>query len=330
MRWADFSRSAIMARPPKVIRIGIIGCGRVATYGMLAPARVSRDAQVVAVAARDLTRAKEYAGLHGVGRALSYRELVADPEVDLVYVATPPAFHVEQARLALAHGKPVLVEKPFAMNAAEAEALLAEARAAGVPIFEAMHSRHHALWTLVGRLLPRLGPIMALDAVFDTPVKTDADEFRWDWRLGGGALMDLGIYPLSWVRAIAGEPVAVTEAQFRRERGADAAVTATLVMADGVRARIAADMAAPRRARLTITGQSGVLIIDNPLAPQLGHHITHVTATGSEVFTASGPGSYDAQLAAVVTALRGGPFPLAANDPAASMRAIDMVRAAAS
>ena len=318
-----------MNRTTSPLRIGVIGCGRVATYAMLAPARVSRDTQVVAVAARDLDRAKAYAGEHGIRRALSYQALVADPEVDLVYIATPPAFHVEQARLAIAHGKPVLVEKPFAMNGAEAEALLAEARSAGVPIFEAMHSRHHALWTLVARLLPRLGPIMALDAVFDTPVRTDDAEFRWDWRLGGGALMDLGVYPLTWVRAIAGEPDAVCEARFRRERDADAAVTATLAMPGGVTARIAADMAAPRRARLTISGQSGVLIVDNPLSPQLGHHITHVSPTGSEVFTAAGPGSYDAQLAAVVAALRGQAFPLPANDPVASMRAIDMVRAAA-
>lgn len=319
-----------MTRQFPPLRIGVIGCGRVPVYAMLAPARASADAEVVAVAARDLDRAKDYAGQHRVRRAMSYQELVADPMVDLVYIATPPAVHAEQARLAIAHGKPVLVEKPFAMNAAEAATVLAEARAAGVPVFEAMHSRHHAIWGLIAKLTPRLGPIYSIDAVFDTPVRTDAGEFRWDDSLGGGALMDLGVYPLAWARALAGEPLAVRDASFTRERGADAAVTATLTMPNGITARIAADMRAARRARITITGQGGVLIVDNPLAPQLGHHVTHVAGTGSEVFTASGPGSFDAQLAAVVAAVRRTKaFPLPPEDPVASMRAIDMVRAAA-
>ncbi len=320
-----------MRRPVRPFRIGIIGAGRVASYAIIAPARVSATARVVAVAARDFQRAREYAGLHGIERAhASYAELVADPEIDLVYVATPPRFHAEQARLAIAAGKPLLVEKPFAMDAAEAATLLAEARAAGVPIFEAMHSLHHNLWAMIDRLLPRLGNVIAMDAIFDTPVRTDEAEFRWDAALGGGALMDLGIYPLAWVRRIAGEPVAVTAATMRHERGADAAVTASLLLPGGVTARIAADMTAPRRARLTITGFNGVLIIDNPLAPQLGHHVTYVSGQGSEVFTATGPGSYDAQLAAIIACLRdGAAFPLAADDPAASMRAIDMVRARA-
>ncbi len=317
------------AAPP--LRIGIIGAGRVPAYAIIAPARASVNAVVVAVASRDPQRAREFAANHGIGRAHeSYEALVADPEIDLVYVATPPRFHAEQVRLAIAAGKPVLVEKPFAMDAAEAAALLAEAHAAGVAIFEAMHSAHHAVWALIDRLLPRLGSVIALDAVFDTPVRTDDTEFRWDAGLGGGALMDLGIYPLAWVRRVAGEPVSVTAAAMRHERDADAAVTATLLLPGGVTARVSSDMTAPRRARLTITGMGGVLIVDNPLAPQLGHYITHVSGQGSEVFTAMGPGSYDAQLAAIVATVRdGAAFPLAADDPLASMRAIDMVRAAA-
>ncbi|KPF75783.1 hypothetical protein IP88_07005 [alpha proteobacterium AAP81b] len=316
--------------PP--LRIGILGAARVAVYAMIAPAQASGSAVVTAVAARDPLRAREYAALHGIPRVLpDYASLAADPDIDLVYVATPPACHLDHARLAIANGKPVLVEKPFAMAAGEAALLLGEAAAAGVPIFEAMHSRHHGLWALVDRLLPRLGNVFGLDAVFDTPVKTDVDEFRWDAALGGGALMDLGIYPLAWVRAIAGEPVAVTAATMRRERAADAAFAATLTLPGGVTARVAADMTAPRRARLTITGINGVLIVDNPLAPQLGHHVTYVSGTGSEVFTAPGAGSYAAQLAAVVASVRdGASFPLPRDDPRHSMRAIDLVRAAAS
>lgn len=314
-----------------MLKVGIIGAARVATYAMIAPARAHPRVTVAAVAARDPARARAYAETHGIARVHeSYAALAADPDIDLVYVATPPIGHLDHARLAIAAGKPVLIEKPFTMNAAEAGTLLAEAAAAGVPVFEAMHSRHHSLWPLTLQLLPRLGRLRHLDAVFDVAVSTAADEFRWDAALGGGALMDLGIYPLAWVRAVAGEPLAVTAAMLRRLRGADAGFAATLVLADGMTATVAADMTAPRRAQLTVTGADGTLVIDNPLAPQLGNAITLTTATGSERFQAHGPGTYDAQLAAVTaTLLDGAVFPLAHEDPLASMRAIDLVRDAA-
>lgn len=313
------------------LRIGIIGAARVATYAMIAPAQARDDVLVAAVAARDPARARAYAQAHGIARVHDgYTALAADPDIDLVYVATPPVAHLAHARLAIAAGKPVLVEKPFTMDVAQAEMLLAEAKAAGVPVFEAMHSRHHAIWPLVATLLPRLGRLRHIDAVFDIAVSTDAGEFRWDDRLGGGALMDLGIYPLAWVRAIAGEPLAATNAVMHRQRGADAGFAATLALPGGVTATVAADMTAPRRAQLTVTGDAGTLVIDNPLAPQLGHAITLVTAAGTETFQAQGPGSYAAQLAALVATLRdGAAFPLAGDDPLASMRAIALVRAAA-
>jgi predicted dehydrogenase len=312
-----------------MIRVGIIGAARVATYAMIAPARTNPRVEVAAVAARDPARGRDYAATHGIATVHeSYAALVADPEIDLVYVATPPRFHAEHARLAIAAGKPVLVEKPFTMNTAEAEAVLADARAAGVPIFEAMHSRHHGIWPAINGLLPRIGDIRHIDAVFDVTVREE-DPFRWDWTLGGGALMDLGIYPLAWARAVAGEPVAVTSGWMRQLRGSDAAFAAVLAMAGGVTANVAADMTAPRRARLVITGHLGSITVENPLMPQLGHSIVLETPAGGETLVIDGPGTFDAQLAAVAaTLLDGAAFPLAADDPVASMQAIDMVRAA--
>ncbi len=317
------------------LRVGIIGAARVATYAMIAPARAHPGVEVVAVAARDPDRARAYAAEHGIARVHDdYAALVADPAVDLIYVATPPKFHLEQARLAIAAGKALLVEKPFTMTAGEAALLLDEAAAAGVPVFEAMHSRHHAIWALIAGLLPRIGRIRHVTAVFDARVSTAEAEFRWQAGLGGGALMDLGVYPLAWVRAIAGEPLAVTAAQFRQERGADAAFSADLMLAGGVTAHVASDMAGPVKAQMVVTGSLGTLRIDNPLAPQRGHELVLTTSAGTESFSAPGsqgyPGSYDAQLAAVAaTLLDGAAFPLAADDPLWSMRAIDAVRAAA-
>jgi predicted dehydrogenase len=313
------------------LRVGIIGAARVATYAMIAPARANRRVEVTAVAARDPARARAYADSHGIARAHdSYAALVADPGIDLVYVATPPRFHLEHARLAIAAGKPVLVEKPFTMNAAEAATLLAAAGAAGVALFEAMHSRHRRVWGLINRLLPTIGRLQTLDAVFDIAVSTAEDEFRWQDALGGGALMDLGVYPLAWVRAIAGEPLAVTAATMRRRRGADAAFAATLRLAEGVTAQVAADMTAPRRARLTVTGRNGRMILENAMAQTDGQALIVETPAGRVAHALDGPSTFDAQLAAVAaTLLDGTAFPLAAADPLASMQAIDMVRAAA-
>jgi predicted dehydrogenase len=314
------------------LRIGIIGAARVATYALIAPAQARDDVVVAAVAARDAGRAADYAATHGIPRSFGdYAAMVADPDIDAIYVATPPAFHMEQARLAIRAGKPCLVEKPFTLNAAEAETLLAQAAAAGVVMVEAQHSRCHAFWAIVAQQLPALGRLRHVEAWFNAPVKTDAGEFRWQAGLGGGALMDLGVYPLTWVRAVAGEPVRARDVVMRRERQADAAFAATLDLAGGVTARVAADMAAPFGAELRIEGEQGVLTIANPLAPQRGGHgIRLETAAGvTAIASPAEPGSYDAQLAAFVALVAGrGDWPLPADDPVQSMRAIDLVRTA--
>ena len=215
------------------------------------------------------------------------------------------------------------------MDAGEAETLLAEAAAAGVPIFEAMHSRHRRVWAQIAQLLPTVGTLRHLDAMFDIAVGTADDEFRWDASLGGGALMDLGVYPLAWVRAVAGEPLAVTSASMRCERRADAAFAATLALPGGVTARVAADMTAPRRAALVVTGSAGVIRLDNAMSQAPGQRLRVTTAAGETCHELDGPGTFDAQLAAVVATLcDGAPFPLPATDPLASMQAIAMVRAA--
>lgn len=314
-----------------MIRVGIIGAARVATYAMIAPARTNPRVEVAAVAARDSERAHAYAASHGIATVHdSYAALVADAGIDLVYVATPPRFHAEHARLAIAAGKPVLVEKPFTMNGAEAEALVAEAQAARVPIFEAMHARHRQVWGMIGALLQQIGQLQHLDAVFDIAVSTAEEEFRWQDALGGGALMDLGVYPLAWVRAIAGEPLTVLSATMTRARGSDAAFQASLQLPRGVTAHVAADMTAPRRAELTITGSRGCIRLDNAMSQQPGQTLSVETPDGTRLHPLDGPSTFEAQLAAVAaTLIDGAAFPLAEDDPIASMRAIDMVRAAA-
>src|SRR5258706_6824221 len=121
-----------MADLERRLQIGIIGAARVAEYAMIAPPHAEPRAQVLAIAARDPERARAYAERHSIPRALeSYDRLMADPGVELIYIATPPALHSKLALAAIAAGKHVLVEKPFSMNAAEAGSVARAAGAAG-------------------------------------------------------------------------------------------------------------------------------------------------------------------------------------------------------
>lgn len=313
-----------------MLRIGIIGAARVAVYALIAPAAASPRAQVAAIAARDGVRAADYAKTHAIPRALTgYDALFADPAIGLVYIATPPSTHADLALRAIAAGKPALVEKPFAMGAVEAAQVHAAAAAARVPVFEAMHSRHHRLHARLRTLAAEIGPLRRAEARFCiTP--PDAGDFRFDAALGGGALMDLGVYPLAWVRNLLGEDFAVESAIMRGD-GADASTQATLRFAAGAVATIDARMDAEAiAATLAIEGDGGRIDVVNPLAPQMGCRLRVETSGGARDEAVDGPGTFDAQLAAVcATLLDGAPWPLPADDYVRSMRAIDAVRAAA-
>jgi predicted dehydrogenase len=318
-----------------MFRIGLVGASRVATYAVIEPARARDDVVVAAVAAREAGRARDYAQTHGIPRTHdSYEALFADPDIDLIYIGTPPSAHRAQALAALAAGKPVLCEKPFAMDAAEAREMLAAARAAGLPLVEAMHSRHHALFARILAIIAsgELGTIRHLEARFEIGVARNPGEFRWNAALGGGALMDLGVYPLTWCRGVAGAEPSVRRAHMRIEDGVDAAVAAELLFPGGLTAEIHASMVTShRRALLVVTGDDGRLEAQNPLAPQMGHKlIVETRSCGTRTEEVPGLSSYAAQLDAVVRHVRdGAPWPLPAEDPARSMAAIEAVRRAA-
>jgi len=316
------------------INIGIVGAARVAVYAMMAPSREVSRVRVAAIAARDPARAQTFAAAHGIAKVhASYDALIGDPAIDLVYVATPPAVHAAVAMKALEAGKHVLVEKPFAMNADEAREVLDTARRAGRRVFEAFHYRHHALWHRIVEICRSgaLGRIVSLDAAFHAPIAKTADEFRWNAGLGGGALMDLGCYPLQWVRVVTGEEPAVEHAAMRIVDGVDAETSAMLRFPGGANATVACRMDGDAFAAfLNVTGERGTLAVLNPLAPQMGHKLDVSVGGETRTEVLEGPSTFAAQLQAVVAALTdGAPFPLASDDPVKSMAVIDAVRTAA-
>jgi predicted dehydrogenase len=256
---------------------------------------------------------------------------MADPEIDLVYISTPPSCHAGQALSAIGAGKPVLVEKPFAMTATEARRVHDAGQAAGITVMEAMHSLHHALFGRLGSLLAEgsIGHVRNVRAEFSVPIARNDEEFRWDPDLGGGALMDLGVYPIAWCRRLLGESFTVTSAEGAFKRGVDETFTASLQFTNSVTAEVTSSMvAATPVARLLIEGTKGSLQVVNPLAPQKGHELRIATFAGETAETVDGPSTYEAQLIAVRnTLVHRTPFPLPADDYLRSMETLDAVRA---
>lgn len=313
------------------LRIGVIGASRVARYAIIGPAREIDGAEIVAVAARDAERANSYAAELGIPNVFSdYATLFADPTIDLVYLGTPPSLHASQALAAIAAGKHVLVEKPFALTSAEAQVVSDFARERNVRVFEAMHSPHHGLFGRILEILKSgiLGRLREIEGQFDAPIDPD-DPFRWQHAYGGGALMDLGIYPLALVRRIAGEDFALAAASAVMRGDVDESFQADLAYRDGLTARISASMARPKPTlNLRLTGEQGTLTVSNPYVPQLGNTLSLAVGGRVTTETIGGPGSYAAQLAAVrATLVDGTPFPHRDDDFVRSLQAIEAIRA---
>jgi predicted dehydrogenase len=139
--------------------------------------------------------------------------------------------------------------------------------------------------------------------------------------------MDLGVYPLAWVRRLVGEEFTVASGSAVFRHGVDASFVAELEYTSGVMCNLTSSMIEPAPvARLVVRGDKGTLSVRNPVAPQMGHSMTLTTSTGERVETVDGPSSYEAQLKAVVASLNGAPFPLPPDDYVRSMVAIERVR----
>ena len=194
------------------LRIGTLGSSRISRLALIDPATSVADVTVAAVGARDQARADAFALRYGLPAAYgSYEELLADPDIDAIYNPLPNSLHGTWTLRAIAAGKHVLCEKPFASNAEEAAQVAAAAGAADLVVMEAMHYRYHPLITRLREIVGELGPVRHLQA-WTSFVIADPGDIRYDFGLGGGALMDGGCYALDCLRLVAGEEPAVTGA----------------------------------------------------------------------------------------------------------------------
>lgn len=294
------------------VRIGILGAARIVRQALVAPARHVPEIAVTAIAARDPDRAREHAAKHGIPRVHdSYDALVRDPDLDAVYVPLPIALHGVWSVRAMESGKHVLCEKPIAGNADEARLVAKVAERTGRVICEAMHPNYHGLFDELEAIRADgvLGEVRHVEAWSSFPIPRTKD-IRWQYELGGGALMDVGVYAVSMLRALAGmEPVEVTEATARtRTPKVDSRVEARLRFPNGATGRILAAMwGRPILAsRAELVGTQGKLTILNPIAPHLFHRISLRTPNNSrpeQIRVAKHPSTYTCQLRAFASAI---------------------------
>jgi xylose dehydrogenase (NAD/NADP) len=244
---------------------GVLGAARI-NQSVLEGAALAEGASVVAIAARDRARAQAQADQFGIGTVYgSYDELLADPEVEAVYIPLPNSLHVEWSVRALEGGKHVLCEKPLARTEAEARRAFAAARAADRLLMEAFMWRHTPQTRKLGELLSEgaVGALRMVRATFGFKLER-AGDVRLSRELQGGALMDVGCYCVSAVRLAAGEPVHVRAEQVRGGDGVDVRLAATMRFAGDVLGVIDCALDAPVGHRLTIVGEAGELVLEDP------------------------------------------------------------------
>ena len=251
------------------MKIGILGAGKIAA-AMAQTLAGLKEAECYAVAARELDRAKAFAEQYGFEKAFgSYEEMVSDPQVELVYVATPHSHHAEHVKLCLLHGKHVLCEKAFTANAAQAEEILAMAEERKLLLTEAIWTRYMPSRRMMEEILNSqiIGTPYMLTAnlgyvISDKPRLVDP-------ALAGGALLDVGIYPITFARMVFGTNIReIRSAAILTDRGVDAQNSITFLYEDGRMAVLNSSMMARTDRMGIISGDKGYVVVDNINNPQ--------------------------------------------------------------
>ena len=213
------------------------------------------------MASRERDKAAAFASAFGIGRAHgSYQALLADPDVDAIYLPLPNSLHAPWAMQAAEQGKHVLCEKPLALDGAQAQAMFDAARQQGVMLLEAYPYWFQPQTADLLALLPAIGPLRSVQASFGFTLQNPAGNIRMNPELGGGALLDAGSYPLSLIRLLMGQAPRQVVAHSRwADNGVDLSTMATLLYADGRRAQMSCAMDGALHRHATIVGSSGTI-----------------------------------------------------------------------
>jgi xylose dehydrogenase (NAD/NADP) len=284
---------------------------------LLAGAAASDRVDVIAVASRDAARAEAYARERGIERAYgSYDELLADPDVEAVYISLPNSLHIEWSIRALEAGKHVLCEKPLSRRAEDVERAFDVAEQSGRLLMEAFMYRHNPQTARLKELVDggAIGRLRLVRAAFSFPL-ADAENVRLDASLDGGGLMDVGCYCVSGTRLLGGEPEQVYGEQVLAESGVDELFTGTMRLPGDVLAQFDAGLVLQVRDELEAIGHEGSLFLDDPWhckRPLMELR----TAGGVEEIAVEPADSYRLQLENLSDAIRGEAEPLLGREDA--------------
>jgi predicted dehydrogenase len=250
------------------VRWGILGPGRIARAFLTGLAATGTEA-AVAVGSRDAGRARAVADEFGVPRAYgSYEELVADDEVEAVYVALPNSLHAEWSQAAARAGRHVLCEKPLGRSAAEAEAMFRTAREHGVWLMEAFMYRFHPRTVALASLVAagEVGEVRLVRASFGFTV-TDTANVRLSAELAGGALMDVGCYAVNAARMLAGPPARVSAVARWADTGVDETLGGTLDHTGGAVSQLSCSLASSHHHTVQVVGSAGLIDVPEAFTP---------------------------------------------------------------
>lgn len=257
-------------------RWGIIGTGKIAR-AFAAALHETPGAVLAGVASRTPDNAATFAREQGMAKAYaSYQDLVDSADIDLVYIATPHTEHADNAMMALAAGKGVLCEKPFTMNRTEAERVVAFARSKKLFLMEAMWTRYMPALAEVRKIIAsgEIGAVSQVTADFGFTAKFDPAHRLFNPALGGGALLDIGIYPLSIAAALLGPVASVTAQAELGSTGVDVNTGFILRHANGGVSSCACSLVAETPVELTVSGDKGYVRMNGRF-----HHAESITVT---------------------------------------------------
>jgi predicted dehydrogenase len=338
------------------LRFGVLGAARITPRALFAPVRAVDGVEVVAIAARDPARASRVAAKWGIPRVHpDYAAVLADPDVDAVYIPLPNGLHAQWTLAAIAAGKHVLCEKPFTSNAEQAREVARAADAApDTVVMEAFHYRYHPLMARALQLIGdgatgdgatgdgaigdgaigdgAIGKVTRVETELSFPLPRFSD-IRYSYELAGGALMDAGCYAVHCLRTLGpGEPTVISAAAKLRSSTVDRAMTAEVRFDSGATGRVRCSMWSRRLIGVSarVQGSLGELRILNFVAPQAYHRLT-VRSSGRTVRErVPGEPTYTCQLRAFAAAVRDGtPVLTPPADSVANMSVIDAIYRAA-
>jgi len=310
------------------MRLGVLSTATIGRVSVL-PAAADSDHELLAVASRDRERAEALAEAFDVPRAYgSYADLLADDDLDAVYVPLPNGLHAEWTKRAADAGLHVLCEKPLGVDADQAREMADYCEAAGVTLMEAFMYRYHPRTERAAAVVAsELGEVRSVSATFQFPLRGRPDDIRLNPDLAGGSLMDVGCYAVSAARLFCGEPTAAyATATDTRDAGVDTALAGILEFDDGVTARVSAGFDTEDVQRYRVETTDGTLEAREAFVPRGDDGVELAYAVGDRTATErfDPTDQYRLELEAFAEAVASGEPPRTDGDEAVrTMRAID-------